>query len=266
MPRDQRSGNVILSKIPCRNICSEVLHTRQSLCSCSPLDGQFVACLLHSQDGRYLLSTTFQSSRNSLGVVSRTPSSDFSTTSTQLPILKSRQGVKDYDRFQRLEDETFYFPDSPKPSGPIQCGSFWLTPNLQFASWRPDPPATYTDAFSLNWRGLQGYALPPFALIGRVLRKKFEPGGGSACTSAPSLAISPWYPLLLSLAVGLLLLFPVAPDVLPMEDQTHPLPNLQLAGWLLPANKRFSRNEKYFVGGLAKEHIRCLLLCLEYVE
>ena len=34
-----------------------------------------------------------------------------------------------------------------------------------FASFRPDPEASYIDAFSLNWGGLKFYAFPPFPKI-----------------------------------------------------------------------------------------------------
>ena len=42
-----------------------------------------------------------------------------------------------------------------------------------YASWKPDPGATYTDAMTLNWSLLKGYAFPPFSLIRPVLKKKY---------------------------------------------------------------------------------------------
>ena len=41
----------------------------------------------------------------------------------------------------------------------------------QYISWRPDPGACNTDALSVNWQGLKGYAFPPFNLIPAVLKK-----------------------------------------------------------------------------------------------
>ena len=40
-----------------------------------------------------------------------------------------------------------------------------------YVSWKPDPLAMKTDAFSMNWTTLPGkiYANPPWGLIGRVL-------------------------------------------------------------------------------------------------
>ena len=41
----------------------------------------------------------------------------------------------------------------------------------RYISWRPDPQAFQSDAFSVNWKHLKGYAFPPFSLIARVLDK-----------------------------------------------------------------------------------------------
>ena len=41
-----------------------------------------------------------------------------------------------------------------------------------FCSWKPDPEATYFDAFSLNWANFTlPYLFPPFSLISRCLQK-----------------------------------------------------------------------------------------------
>ena len=38
-----------------------------------------------------------------------------------------------------------------------------------YVSWRPDPEALETDAFSMNWNGLKAFANPPWNMISRVL-------------------------------------------------------------------------------------------------
>lgn len=43
----------------------------------------------------------------------------------------------------------------------------WIT----LYSWKPDLFAMAMDAFQLSWKGQQGYAFPPFTLIGRCTRK-----------------------------------------------------------------------------------------------
>ena len=39
----------------------------------------------------------------------------------------------------------------------------------RFYSWKPDPLAEATDAFSQQWGQLKGYANPPWCLIAKVL-------------------------------------------------------------------------------------------------
>ena len=41
----------------------------------------------------------------------------------------------------------------------------------QFFSWRPDPEAEATDAFSQDWSNFLGFAHPPWCLISRLLNK-----------------------------------------------------------------------------------------------
>lgn len=56
--------------------------------------------------------------------------------------------------------------------GPLEVDLFAsrLTFQLdQYVSWRPDPMAMTTDAFTLDWAELRGFANPPWILIGRVL-------------------------------------------------------------------------------------------------
>ena len=38
-------------------------------------------------------------------------------------------------------------------------------------SWRPGPGAIHTDAFTIHWATLRGYAFPPFNLISKTLTK-----------------------------------------------------------------------------------------------
>ena len=63
----------------------------------------------------------------------------------------------------------------------------------RFFSWRPDPLVEATDAFLQNWKGLKGYANPPWNLIGRVLMK-VENQAADLVLVAPSLALSALVP------------------------------------------------------------------------
>ncbi len=53
---------------------------------------------------------------------------------------------------------------------------------------------------------------------------------------APVWKSQPWYPLLLHLCIASPILLPQYPGLLSRQGETHPLTNLQLAGWLLSAN------------------------------
>ena len=105
----------------------------------------------------------------------------------------------------------------------------------QFVSWRPDPLAIHTDAFTLDWATFRGYAFPPFALIGRCLHQIQSQQVSHMVFVAPVWPAQPWYPLLLDLCIDFPLLLPVQDDLLTQGSRTHPLKHLQLAGWLLSA-------------------------------
>ena len=63
----------------------------------------------------------------------------------------------------------------------------------------PDPQAWGVDALSIQWRGLDAYAFPPFTLIHRVLRK-WEQEQPRLILIAPDWPAQGWYPSLLQLA------------------------------------------------------------------
>lgn len=69
-----------------------------------------------------------------------------------------------------------------------------------------------TDAFSMNWKNLGGYDLPPFALISRCLHQVVAQ---EVITLVWTTQL--WYPLLLELCVDLLLLLFVSPGLVSRE-------------------------------------------------
>ena len=100
----------------------------------------------------------------------------------------------------------------------------------KLVSWKPDPIAIHSDAFSLDWASLRGYS--------------------------PSVASTTLDPILLHLCIDRPLLFPTSPKLL-RDNMPHPLSNLQLAGWRLSADvtmTHFRVTSRYFSGFLAKEH------------
>ena len=105
-----------------------------------------------------------------------------------------------------------------------------------FVSWRPDPNSVGTDALQLPWDRWEGYAFPPFCLIGRCLRKVRE-DKASLVLVAPVWRSQPWYPALLELLVDFPLILPGNPMLLTDPfNNPHPLivaGQLQLAAWKL---------------------------------
>jgi len=120
--------------------------------------------------------------------------------------------------------------------GPLEIDLFAsrLTYQLeQYVSWRPDPQALFTDAFSLDWNKYRAYAFPPFALIGRCLQQIRRQKVTYLVLVAPVWTSQPWYPLLLDLCIDFPILLPARNDLLSQGPNNHPLDQLQLAGWLL---------------------------------
>lgn len=80
----------------------------------------------------------------------------------------------------------------------IICGK-WGTPDIDlfasrlnkkcevFVSWKPDPLASYIDAFALNWSFKFAYAFPPFSLVSRVWQKLKSEG-------TKSILVAPYWP------------------------------------------------------------------------
>ena len=115
----------------------------------------------------------------------------------------------------------------------------------QYASWHPDPQAAHTDAFQLDWSVMIPYAFPPFALIGRCVRKMCRQKVQWMMLITPLWKGQPWFPLLLKHSAATPCLLPLLPDLLlgPTGEQ-HPLvaaDNLQLVAWWLSSNTSLVR-------------------------
>ena len=108
-----------------------------------------------------------------------------------------------------------------------------------YVSWRPDSRAFHSDTFSLNWRGLKGYAFPPFNMIPKVLDKIIS-DQAEVLLVAPVWQAQPWWPLLLHLLIQPPILLPVSPHLLtdPAEPRAiHPMfPRLHLGVFRISYN------------------------------
>ena len=66
-----------------------------------------------------------------------------------------------------------------------------------YGRWKPDPGATYTEAMTLDWSLLKGYAFPPFSLIAPVLIKVPQEKADLVLV-APVWQAQPWWRALLN--------------------------------------------------------------------
>ncbi len=129
--------------------------------------------------------------------------------------------------------------------GPLEIDLFAtrLTTQLPtYISWRPDPQAVATNAFSENWSGMKGYANPPWNLIGRLLSQTRKQQT-ELVLIAPVLRAQPWYPVLLGMLVEIPLLIPSKEDLIqPTHQINQPEVTPQLAVWVISGNNTRSAN------------------------
>lgn len=103
-----------------------------------------------------------------------------------------------------------------------------------YVSWKPDPSATYINAFTIDWGIGKLYAFPPFCLIGRVLRKLQE-DRATLLAILPLWSTQVWFPHALQLLADTPLLLPRHSLTLPQDpSRVHPQAHkLVLAAMLL---------------------------------
>lgn len=121
--------------------------------------------------------------------------------------------------------------------GPCNVDLFATRINAQlsrYVTWKPEPFAMATDALQISWKGLWGYAFPPFSLIGKCLQK-LEMEQSEILLIAPIWPQQPWYPLLLEALMEIPVQLPTHNKLLTDPfGQPHPLiltQSLQLAAW-----------------------------------
>ena len=132
--------------------------------------------------------------------------------------------------------------------GPLEVDLFASRLSTQlpaFVSWRPDPEAMATDAFTLDWKVMRAYANPPWSLVGRVLAQ-VQQQKADLVLVAPIWKAQPSYPALLEMCKDFPLILPERANLI---QPTHPLsmPEVfpRLAVWSISgvstASKSFRR-------------------------
>lgn len=98
-----------------------------------------------------------------------------------------------------------------------------------YVSWKFDPVAKATDAFSISWNSFNIYMFPPFCLLSRVLHKFRRDQCKKALLIAPLWRAQPWFPLILQHLI--------APPLILPRDCLVPLPipmlDLKLVAWII---------------------------------
>ena len=100
--------------------------------------------------------------------------------------------------------------------------------NRQFSdyvAYRPDPEATFMDAFTIDWPGLKFYALPPIAIISRVL-SKISQDETKGIIVVPYWPNQVWYPVMLKMLISIPILLNAWKSLLQLPqspDQNHPI-------------------------------------------
>ena len=93
----------------------------------------------------------------------------------------------------------------------------------KYVSWRPDPNAYDTDAFTMPWTNDYFYAFPPFSVIGRSLQK-IQQEGASGLMVLPLWPTRTWFPRALQMLTATPRLLPQHSLTLPQDPQRqHPL-------------------------------------------
>ena len=112
--------------------------------------------------------------------------------------------------------------------GPFQIDLFASRLNFKVAnyvSWKPDPGATFINAFLMNWQHHYFYAFPPFSLISTCLQK-IEQDQASGVLLVPVWKTQPWFTILhLLIDKPRLLPQSMALLVQPHSNALHPLRN-----------------------------------------
>ena len=121
---------------------------------------------------------------------------------------------------------------------PLEIDLFASRLNSQldkYISYLPDPGALSVDAFATSWKDINGYAFPPFSVLGRVLQK-VETDQANMTLIAQLWTTQPWFSKALQLVAANSYILPKMNNLLvhPMDPKKkHPLQTMRLVAFRL---------------------------------
>lgn len=118
----------------------------------------------------------------------------------------------------------------------------------RYCSYRPDPEATYIDAFSLPWNNLKFYCFPPFSCILQAIQK-IQQEKATGMLVVLNWPTQPWFPLIAPLLLQPPHVCPPSPKLLQnpaSPGESHPLmKNLELKICLVSGTN--SQNKAFLI-------------------
>ena len=107
---------------------------------------------------------------------------------------------------------------------------------LRFFSYRPDPFAEVTNAFSVSWEDKKFNCFPPFACIARILQK-FSADKATGLSVLPNWPTQIWFPFLMDMLISEPFIIPSSINQFELSSnmkETHPLWwTLELMGFMI---------------------------------
>lgn len=138
-------------------------------------------------------------------------------------VADKQSRIKNLDAEWMLKPHIFHQLCQRFPTPEIDLFATRINTQLEaYVSWKPDPSAFHTNAFTMDWSSKVLYAFPPFSVISRVLQKTQE-DGASVLMILPLWPTQVWFPTALHLLAAAPVLLPRHPLVLPQDPSiTHP--------------------------------------------
>ena len=164
-------------------------------------DGQRNSGDLYKQNGGNSLTSPVQSGYFLVGLEPTTEHISVHRAPAREGEYSGRPGVKGDERQMRLDVKPSCFQSNQSQMGPCEIDIFasrLMRQLPRFFSWKPDPEAEGTDAFSQDWSAARGYANPSWCLIARCL-SQIKQQMTRLVVITPLWNTQPWFPTILSL-------------------------------------------------------------------